>query len=361
MQNHPHAAYILACIKHYNYMDESEAVKFYHISAKNGYSVAQYTLALMYQTGLGFEEKNEVEAMKWYEQAASQGCSEAMYALAIMNHNRTEKNFGKAAELLWKSANQGNAQAQYYFGLMKERGISMAQNIAVAYNYFKLSANLGNAPAQYKLAAYGIGVSQDADEAIKWYRRAAYQGFFGSKKHYEVLSKNRSLAYSCDKEWEEECGQVSDIDVPLILGFMYKEGCGIDQNLKKAVKYFQTSAENKNAIAIYNLAAMYEYGLGVEKDDNKAIDLYRVSGGNRDSTGSSNAAAQYKLYEIFSRTTNHFEAKRWHYAAADRGYFGQEDACEEMHEDKSIINQAINFNLNKEILTKNKRKYTDFS
>ncbi len=357
MQKHPHAAYILACIKHYNYKDESEAVKLYHISAENGYPEAQYILALMYQTGLGFEQKNEVEAMQWYEQAANQGCSDAMYALAIMNLNGTEKNFGKAGKYLEESANLGNARAQYYFGLMNERGIGITENIATAYNYFKLSANLGNAQAQYKLAAmyeYGIGISEDVNKAIKWYRKAACQGFFGSKQHNEVLSQTRSVAYSYDKKWEGVFDQENDIDVPLIIGFMYKEGCGIQQDIKKAAEHFQASAENNNDIALYNLAYIYEYGLGVKKDIDKATEVYLVLARR------ANAAAQYKLYQIFGQNIDHTnEAKRWHYAALKQGYFGEQESCEQIQENKSIINQAINFNLNRERLSGNKRKFNN--
>ena len=65
---------------------------------------------------------------------------------------------------------QGNA---YAFG----RGVP--QDEAEAVRWYRLSADQGNAFAQYNLGvsyAFGRGVPQDEAEAVRWYRLSADQG-----------------------------------------------------------------------------------------------------------------------------------------------------------------------------------------
>ena len=56
---------------------------------------------------------------------------------------------------------------------------------------------------------------------------------------------------------------------------MYLTGMDIDQDLEKALSYFEYSASKENAIGLYSLACMYENGQGVEADIDKAIELYK--------------------------------------------------------------------------------------
>ena len=64
----------------------------------------------------------------------------------------------------------------------------------------------------------GLGVPQDDNKAVKWYRLAAEQG------HAEAQ---------------------------LIVGVMYSNGQGVPQDFKESVKWYSLSAEQKNAKAQY--------------------------------------------------------------------------------------------------------------
>jgi len=79
----------------------------------------------------------------------------------------------------------------------------------------------------------GKGVPRDYTEAIKWYRKAADQGY--------VLAQYN-------------------------LGIMYGYGRGVPQNNKEAVKWYRKAAEQGLAIAQYNLGLVYENGHGVPQD-----------------------------------------------------------------------------------------------
>ena len=94
----------------------------------------------------------------------------------------------------------------------------------------------GNADAQYKLGEMyydGQVVLQDYEEAVKWYRKSAEQGFAKAQYH---------------------------------LGLMYYDGTGVLQDYKESVKWYRTSAEQGFIPAQYNLGLMYGKGQGVLQD-----------------------------------------------------------------------------------------------
>ena len=84
-------------------------------------------------------------------------------------------------------AEQGDAVAQFYLGVMYANGEGVIQDDKEAAKWYRLAAEQGNAVAQYNLAqkyAYGKGVIEDDKEAVKWYRLAAEQG--GSAAQYDL-------------------------------------------------------------------------------------------------------------------------------------------------------------------------------
>ena len=79
---------------------------------------------------------------------------------------------------LRKSADQGNADGEYYLGLVYAKGQGVTQDHAEANKWFLKSAAQGNLDAQSILGfnyASGRGVSQSLVEALKWSILAASQ------------------------------------------------------------------------------------------------------------------------------------------------------------------------------------------
>jgi hypothetical protein len=82
-------------------------------------------------------------------------------------------------EILIKSANQGDVEAQYNLGLMYENGQGVLQDYKEAIKWYKKSAEQGDKHAQSNLGRmyrYGWGVSRDYKETVRWYRLATEQG-----------------------------------------------------------------------------------------------------------------------------------------------------------------------------------------
>lgn len=102
-----------------------------------------------------------------------------------------------------------------------------------ALSTFHPLAEKGVSGAQYNLGrmyAYGQGVPQNYDEALKWYRRAAEKG-------YRMAQHN--------------------------IGDFYASGKGVQQNYTEAAKWFRIAAENGYFHSQFNLGVLYAQGKGV--------------------------------------------------------------------------------------------------
>ena len=90
--------------------------------------------------------------------------------------------------------------------------------------------------------AYGEGVPQDAQKAIRWYKKAI-------------------KAY-CTFAYEN-------------IGFLYFEGRGVAVDYKKAFNYFTKDKYCCSFRTFFSLGEMYRQGLYVEKDIDKACEYYQ--------------------------------------------------------------------------------------
>jgi hypothetical protein len=108
--------------------------------------------------------------------------------------------------------------------------------------YFSQAIRLDpqNAEAQCMMGVMyhvGHGVPQDYIEAVRWYRKAADQGYAHAQNN---------------------------------LGAMYYEGHGVPEDDAEAVKWYRKAADQSYASAQHNLGCMYREGQGVPQDDAEA-------------------------------------------------------------------------------------------
>ena len=126
-------------------------------------------------------------------------------------------NFASVA----KKAKQGDAEAQNQLGLMYAKGKGVTQNYQQAFKWYQKAAEQGHAQAQFLLSiSYigGYGVTKNSQEGVKWLQKAAEQG------HAEGQS---------------------------LLGAMYDTGKGVTQNYQEAVKWLQKAAELSEHLSRY--------------------------------------------------------------------------------------------------------------
>ncbi|MCH9026725.1 MAG: SEL1-like repeat protein, partial [Proteobacteria bacterium] len=89
------------------------------------------------------------------------------------------KNYKNAAKWFGLAAKHGDAEGQYYFGVLYNRGEGVKKNDATAVQWYKKAAEQGNLNAQSLLGdsyVFGVGVEENDQTAAEWYRLAAAQG-----------------------------------------------------------------------------------------------------------------------------------------------------------------------------------------
>ena len=90
----------------------------------------------------------------------------------------------------------------------------------------------------------GNGVKQDCAEAVKWFRRAAEQGYAKAQAN---------------------------------LGNMYDKGEGLKQDHTEAVKWYRLSVKQRFATAQNNLGIMYTNGKAVSQDVAEALKWWQLA------------------------------------------------------------------------------------
>lgn len=86
----------------------------------------------------------------------------------------------ESAEACRAAAEQGNAEAQFFHGMIYATGSGVEKNDSEAVKWYRKAADQGNIQAQYILAtryAYGLGVATNYAEAVKLYRHVAEHRF----------------------------------------------------------------------------------------------------------------------------------------------------------------------------------------
>ncbi len=102
------------------------------------------------------------------------------------------------------------------------------------------------------------------------------------------------------------------------LGFMYKNGDGVPQDYKEALKWYNLSVEQGYAEAQANLGVMYAQGQVVEEDSEKAAELFRLAAEQGHATAQSLLGQSYSMGWGIEKNKN--LAHMWFNVAASNGY-----------------------------------------
>lgn len=136
-----------------------------------------YRTAEDYYYGRNGKTQDYEEAVNWYNKAAEQGHAAALYSLGYCYENGegVDLDEGEAFEWYLKAAERGHLKSQAEVG----RLFYMTDQYEEAVPWLLKAAERDDVDAQ-RLLGYcyevGLGVDEDKNEAIKWYKRAAAQG-----------------------------------------------------------------------------------------------------------------------------------------------------------------------------------------
>ena len=290
-----------------------------------------YALGRIHGEGVGMQ-KNADRAKQLYTRAfpgllkLSEGDDpNAQWLLgASFNVGRgVEKDQAKAVEWFRKSAEQGNAVAQRLIGQCYLEGEGVEKDQAQAVEWFSKSAQQGNAVAQGLLGwlyLRGEVVEKDQTKAVEWFSKSAEQGNATSQWYLawrymsgEGVEKDQAHAV----EWFRKSAEQGNADAQRDLAWRYMSGEGVEKDQAKAVEWFRKSAEQGNAEAQRDLAWRYDQGEGVEKNPAEAATWFRKS------AELGNANAQLSVGYCYDKgegvAKNSSEAAKWYLKSAEQG------------------------------------------
>lgn len=289
--------------------DYVNALKEFQPAAEKGDARAQVILGQMFRSGRGVPH-DAVQAEKWFRLAAAQGNSVAQYEIGRDLVNGIDDREVEGVKLLQASAMQNNINAMEVLGSVyaDERG----------------------------------GASRDANEALKWFSKAAARGSRHAQAEIALLSAKpglehglalfnvASFAYAMSelKPWAE----MGDSRAQYAVGAMYGmgEGMWLRENKELALKWVELSAAQNNADAQFWLA------FNVEKDPSETLRLYRLSAdqGNVDAMIRLGSTYEFGRYGV-EKDLN--IAMQWYIKAASTGCANQQFAVGDMYTEGKIV------------------------
>ena len=150
---------------------------------------------------------------------------------------------------LTDAAEAGDPLALFEIGVRYTDGRGVAADPSEAANWYKLAADRGFAPAQYRLANLfekGTGVTRDMDKAISYYRQAADAGNASAMHNLAVLHASGAAGepdYATAVEWFRKAADLGVSDSQFNLAILYARGNGTAQDLVQSYKWFAISAK----------------------------------------------------------------------------------------------------------------------
>jgi len=193
----------------------------------------------------------------------------------------------------------------------------------------------GKTAEQIRSIAYNYhegkgGKSVDYAKAMKYYRIAVERGNTTAMVNIGYMYKNGQgveIDYIEAMKWYRKAAEQGLAMGQNNLGYMYDMGYGVTKDYIEAVKWYRKAAEQGLALGQNNLGYMYEKGYGVTKDYIEAVRWYRKAAEQGNSNAQYNLGLCYQYGKGVSIDLT--QAKYWYEKAAAQG---NEDAKKKLEE-----------------------------
>lgn len=274
--------------------DYKKAFQYLHEAASFKNVSAQYFLALCYEKGWGVKADAKLAAA-WALSAADAGDSYAqlLYATYCQNGTGVKQNSAEALKYLKLSAAQGNKQAAVLLGDYLVSGVGTetpASDEGVA--LLRKSAEAGDARAQYllgKIYSDGVLVKRDYKEGFAWLQKADAQHYAQAYALLALYYRNGYGNVKADTakmmDYLKKGVAAKQGDAIALMGRCYLEGTGVKQDVKKAMEYFRQAANMKNPEGEFWMGLCCLKGIGVQAHAPAAIMYLKRSAAAKNSNG----------------------------------------------------------------------------
>lgn len=167
----------------------------------------------------------------------------------------------------------------------------------------------------------GTGTQKDYTEALRWYWKAADEGYLLSLNNIGALYQY-GLGVDQDYQKARECYQKAAaggiVKAKYNLGELYANGYGVNKDSYEAVRWYREAADEGDANAQFRLGQAYHYGTGVALDYSQAEAWYRKAAGQRHSDAQNSLGTLYYAGHVGGNGVDYATARYWYEQAAEQ-------------------------------------------
>ena len=232
-------------------------------------------------------------------------------------------DYGEARAVWSTLAHAGDVDAQFNLGALYENGLGVSQDVENAARWYRAAASRRVDLARLALARLqraGVLEPDPDEDQIKLLETAARRGLAEAQFELGVaydhglgVTQNHATAAG----WYHRAAEQGLTDAQYNLATLYDEGLGTPHDIERAREWYMRAADAGEARAMNNLGYIYEKGLTGVRDYGKAVVWYRRAARKGLAIAQSNLAA---LHYLGRGVTRDFEQSyRWYKAAAEQG------------------------------------------
>ena len=181
------------------------------------------------------------EAWRWLEEAAKKGHLQAAYGLGSSLF-KNRKFYKKGFKWIEKAAEAGDSHSQYILSHLLQSGIGTERSIYEAFSWLKKAADQNHPQSMFELG-------------VEYMQIWAAKGGPSYKK--KALS------------WFERSADRGDVLAKFTLALMYLTGSGVSKDVEKAMEYLIEAAQAGHDHSQFLLGILYKTGIikGVNKNE----------------------------------------------------------------------------------------------
>eukprot|EP01040_Poterioochromonas_malhamensis_P012396 gene12396-13551_t len=250
--------------------DYHKAFQYYLLSAKQGYSKAEYRIGILLEEELIHINDEEIQEIKLHEfpnlvTTTTTPSKNTSPTAKRQGFQEKKRSFNVSTDHSDTSQDDFDHQQQRQSQQRLPQSNNMNSNAQEAFYWYLSSATKGLPDSQVKVGnyyEYGVGTVKDAKKAFQYYELAGIEGNNTVGKYHlgYCYSTGTGVAPDIEKAlfYYHESAKEGNVAAQNNLAYMYYKGYGIEKNIQEAIKWYQKSVEKGYAPAMFNLASLYE-------------------------------------------------------------------------------------------------------
>jgi TPR repeat protein len=221
------------------------------------------------------------------------------------------------------------------YAFLYGRALLAQKSYAHAWRMF-LAADLGGSAMGALSLGYmymnGLAVDQDTNEGLRLYRRAGDAGVPDAYANGGLIYMSANPPNPAEAlKWFERAAALGPSSADFYLGYLYRQGVGVQRNPVRAAQYLQRAYKAGDLQANFLLAIMYENGEGgLPRDPRGAVEMLAASAAAGDPYAQVELGNCY--YNGVGVAQNHGSAALWYFKAAQTGLSDPQEFLGYMYE-----------------------------